>query len=148
MKKAYFGLGCFWKSQYVFSKIMGVKAQVGYMGGTGKVNYEEVCSGNTNYAEVVKLVYDEKVISYGNLLKVFWKIHNPTTLNRQGPDIGSQYRSVIFYTDKNQKELAEVSKKEVEKEIKVVTEVIPAKEFHLAESYHQDYFEKTGRICY
>ncbi len=150
MKEAYFGMGCFWKPQYLFSQISNVKTQVGYMGGEKEANYKEVCSGKTGHAEVVKLIYDEKKVSYSDLLKIFWEKHNPTTLNRQGPDVGSQDRSVIFYTDENQKKLAEKSKKEVEKKIgkKVVTEILPAKEFYKAEDYHQDYVKKTGMVCY
>lgn len=143
-------MGCFWKPQYLFSQISNVKTQVGYMGGEKEANYKEVCSGKTGHAEVVKLIYDEKKVSYSDLLKIFWEKHNPTTLNRQGPDVGSQDRSVIFYTDENQKKLAEKSKKEVEKKIgkKVVTEILPAKEFYKAEDYHQDYVKKTGMVCY
>lgn len=150
MKEAYFGMGCFWKPQYLFSQISNVKTQVGYMGGEKEANYKEVCSGKTGHAEVVKLIYDEKKVSYSDLLKIFWEKHNPTTLNRQGPDVGSQYRSVIFYTDENQKKLAEKSKKEVEKKIgkKVVTEIFPAKGFYKAEEYHQNYVKKTGMVCY
>ncbi|MDP3966217.1 MAG: peptide-methionine (S)-S-oxide reductase MsrA, partial [archaeon] len=132
MKEAYFGMGCFWKPQYLFSKVKGLKIEVGYMGGSKKATYEEVCTGKTGHAEVIKIVYDEKKNSYESLLKRFWEKHNPTTPNRQGPDIGNQYRSVIFYTDENQKRLSEKSKKETEKKIgrKVVTELSKSKTFY------------------
>lgn len=149
MKEAYFGMGCFWKPQYIFSQIEGVKTEAGYMGGLTSATYEEVCTGKTGHAEVVRLSYDEKKVSYADLLKIFWEKHNPTTKDRQGPDIGNQYRSVIFYTDDNQKKLAEASKNGVEKNLrkKVVTEIRPAGVFYKAEDYHQNYFKKTGRMC-
>ena len=150
MKEAYFGMGCFWKPQYLYSQVKGVKTVVGYMGGEKPATYNEVCSDKTGHAEVVKLIYDEKKVSYADLLKIFWEKHDPTTLNRQGPDVGLQYRSVIFYTDENQKKLAESSKRGVEKQLgkKVVTQILPAKTFYKAEEYHQNYFEKTGEVCY
>ena len=119
------------------------------MGGLNSATYEEVCTGKTGHAEVVRLSYDEKKVSYADLLKIFWEKHNPTTKDRQGPDIGNQYRSVIFYTDDNQKKLAEASKNGVEKNLrkKVVTEIRPAGVFYKAEDYHQNYFKKTGRMC-
>lgn len=120
------------------------------MGGEKPATYKKVCTGKTGHAEVVKLIYDEKKVSYADLLKIFWEKHNPTTLNRQGPDIGNQYRSVIFYTDESQRKLAEASKKGVEKNLgkKVVTQIMPAKTFYKAEKYHQDYIKKTGGVCY
>ncbi len=150
MEEAYFGMGCFWKPQYIFSKMPGVKTEVGYMGGNAPASYKEVCTGKTGHAEVVKLIYDEKKISYVDLLKIFWEKHNPTTLNKQGPDVGEQYRSVIFYTDETQKKLAESSKRGVEKQLKkkVVTQILKAKNFYKAEERHQNYIEKTGEVCY
>ncbi len=155
MKKeiACFGAGCFWHVEYDFARVKGVlETKVGYMGGSQKYknpSYEQVCTDKTGYAEVVRVTFEPEKISYEALLNIFWKIHNPTTLNRQGPDIGIQYRSVIFYYNEKQKALATRSKKEVEKRLnkKVVTEIKKAKEFYPAEEYHQKYFEKHGRVC-
>lgn len=143
MQKACFGAGCFWHVELEFSKLKGVtKTFVGYMGGKIKnPSYEAVCTDRTGHAEVVYLEYDEKVISYDQLLNAFWKIHDPTTLNRQGPDIGTQYRSVIFYYSDEQKELAIKSKNRLKK---VVTEIVPADVFYKAEDYHQKYLKKRG----
>lgn len=146
MKKAMFGAGCFWGVEYNFSKLEGVNEVVsGYSGGkTSNPTYEQVCSNSTEHAEVVMIDYDETVISYEDLLDSFWKKHDPTTLNRQGPDIGNQYRSAIFYYDEEQKELAQKSLDEFQKKLnkKIVTEITKADTFWKAEEYHQKYFEK------
>ena len=149
-KKAIFGAGCFWGIEQLFFEIKGViNTKVGYSGGKIKnPTYKEVCSGLTGHAEVVQLIFNEKIISYPELLDVFWNCHNPTTMNQQGLDIGSQYRSVIFYYDKNQKREAEKSKKKIETKgkylSKIVTEILPKKDFYLAENYHQQYLKKKG----
>ena len=146
MKKAMFGAGCFWGVEYNFSKLDGVSEVVsGYSGGkTSNPTYEQVCSNSTEHAEVVMIDYDETVISYEDLLDSFWKKHDPTTLNRQGLDIGNQYRSAIFYYDEEQKELAQKSLDEFQKKLnkKIVTEITKADTFWKAEEYHQKYFEK------
>ncbi len=151
MNKAMFGAGCFWGVEDAFMRINGVtKTAVGFSGGH-KVNptYEDVCYSDTGHAEVLYLEFDPAIVTYEELLKEFWEIHDPTQLNRQGPDIGSQYRSVIFYYDNAQKEAAEKSKAALQRggELSrpVVTQIEPAGEFYLAEEYHQRYFEKTGR---
>lgn len=150
LQKATFGAGCFWHVEEEFRKIHGViKTSVGYMGGE-KINptYEEVCTGKTGHAEVLQLEYDSKKVSYKKLLDVFWELHNPTTLNRQGFDIGTQYRSAIFYHDEEQKKIANESKEKIRsskyKNKKIVTEIIPASDFYMAEGYHQRYLEKKG----
>ena len=141
-----FGAGCFWGVEYNFSKLEGVSEVVsGYSGGkTSNPTYEQVCSNSTEHAEVVLIDYDETVISYEDLLDSFWKKHDPTTLNRQGLDIGNQYRSAIFYYDEEQKELAQKSLDEFQKKLnkKIVTEITKADTFWKAEEYHQKYFEK------
>lgn len=146
MKKAMFGAGCFWGVEYNFSKLEGVSEVVsGYSGGkTSNPTYEQVCSNSTEHAEVVMINYDETVISYEDLLESFWKKHDPTTLNRQGLDIGNQYRSVIFYYDEEQKKIAQKSLDEFQKKLskKIVTEITKADTFWKAEEYHQKYFEK------
>ncbi|MEK6800998.1 MAG: peptide-methionine (S)-S-oxide reductase MsrA [Nanoarchaeota archaeon] len=149
-EKATFGAGCFWQVQYIFSELKGViKAESGYMGDSEFKNptYEQVCSGETNHAEVVQVVFYPKKVSYNSLLEIFWKNHNPTELNRQGPDIGSQYRSVVFYHTKEQEELAEKSKKDHQKSLskKIVTQILPAQNFYKAEEYHQDYLKKHNK---
>ncbi len=144
-KTAVFGGGCFWGVEYIFARIPGVlDVKSGYMGGDSKANYDEVSFGNTRHAEVVKIEFDSSKISYEKLLEVFFKCHDPTTMNRQGPDIGNQYRSAIFYFDEEQKGKAERAKKEYEKYLgkKVVTEIVKAKEFYKAEEYHQKYYDK------
>jgi peptide-methionine (S)-S-oxide reductase len=150
MKLATFGAGCFWGVEAAFQKIKGItKTTVGYMGGNLKnPTYEQVCTDKTGHTEVIQIEYDDKLITYKELLEVFWEIHDPTQLNRQGPDFGKQYKSVIFYHDKFQKEIAEKSKKQVQNkyEKNVVTEITPAKEFYQAEEYHQKYFQKQGRF--
>jgi peptide-methionine (S)-S-oxide reductase len=146
---ATFGAGCFWGVEAAFRKVPGVSATaVGYMGGTIKnPTYEQVCTGETGHAEVVQVTYDPVRVTYDNLLSVFWSIHNPTQLNRQGPDVGSNYRSVIFYHDAEQGQKARKSKEELQVSGrfgfgKIVTAILPNAEFWRAEEYHQQYFEK------
>ncbi len=146
MEIAVLALGCFWGPEIKFSKIDGViKTEVGYCGGNNSVTtYKEVCTGNTNHAEVVKLDFDEKIISYEKILKTFFQIHDPTTLNSQGPDFGTQYRSEIFYLNDNQKIIAEKVLNEVNERLsgKVVTKISLLKNYCPAEEYHQKYLEK------
>jgi len=146
MEIAVLALGCFWGPEIKFSKIDGViKTEVGYCGGNSSTTtYKEVCTGKTNHAEVVKLDYDEKIISYEKILKIFFQIHNPTTLNSQGPDFGTQYRSEIFYLNDKQKDIAERVLKEVDQRLlgKVVTKISLLKNYCPAEEYHQKYLEK------
>jgi methionine-S-sulfoxide reductase len=146
MEIAVLALGCFWGPEIKFSNIEGViKTEVGYCGGnTSTTTYKEVCSGNTNHAEVVKLDFDEKVITYEKILKIFFQIHDPTTLNSQGPDFGTQYRSEIFYLNDNQKKVAEKVLKDVNERLsgKVVTKISLLKNYCPAEEYHQKYLEK------
>ena len=148
MKTAYFSLGCFWSPQLEFEKIKGVKkAEVGYCGGNDpNTTYEKVCSGSTNHAETIKVEFDENEISYEQLVRFFFKIHDPTQLNRQGPDIGTQYRSEIFYKDENQKKIAEKIKEEFNKKLngKVVTNISEEKLYQPAEDYHQYYLKRKG----
>lgn len=148
-----FGAGCFWGVQYNFDQVKGVtETEVGFAGGHSEnPTYKSVCTSTTGHVEVVHLWYDSDIVSYEELLKVFWENHDPTTMNRQGPDIGSQYRSVIFYYDEEQHQTAENSKKEMSSNYKnpIVTEIIPAGPFYKAEEYHQKYFEKTGqKVCH
>ena len=149
MEIATFGAGCFWGVEAAFQKIKGViKTTVGYMGGTkNNPTYEDVCTDETGHAEVVQIHFDIKIVTYEELLDVFWKIHDPTQLNRQGLDMGTQYRSVIFYYNEKQKKAAENSKNKQEKSGKfkksIVTEIKPAKEFYKAEEYHQNFLKKT-----
>ena len=151
MEKALFGAGCFWGVEEKFRKLPGViRTEVGYSGGiTKNPSYEDVCKGNTNHAEVVFIEYNKDEISFEELLVYFWSCHNPTTLNRQGPDIGTQYRSVIFYFNNNQKKIAEKSKQDYSKSnnLNIVTEISEAKEYYKAEEYHQKYIQKTGLHC-
>jgi len=150
MEKATFGAGCFWGVEAAFRQVEGARStSVGYMGGWRKnPSYRDVCSGETGHAEVVQVEYDSTKVSYDELLNVFWDVHDPTTLNRQGPDVGAQYRSVIFFHNAQQEEAARASKQRLQdsgrfsKEI--VTEIRPASEFYRAEEYHQQYFEKHG----
>ena len=146
MEIAVLALGCFWGPEIKFSKIEGIiKTEVGYCGGNNATTtYKEVCTGNTNHAEVVKLDFDEKIISYKKILKIFFQIHDPTTLNSQGPDFGTQYRSEIFYLNNNQKILAEEILNETNERLsgKVVTKVSLLKNYCPAEEYHQKYLEK------
>ncbi len=148
--KATFGAGCFWHVEDLLSKTKGVKStKVGYIGGQlPNPTYEEVCTAKTGHAEAVEVEYDPDEISYEALLDVFWNNHNPTTLNRQGPDVGIQYRSAIFYHNDEQKEIAEKSKQTIDKsgqfEKPIVTEIVPTPTFYEAEEYHQKYFKKHG----
>ena len=146
MEIAILGLGCFWGPEIKFSKLDGViKTEVGYCGGDNKeTTYKKVCTGNTNHAEVVKLDFDPKIISYEKILNFFFEIHDPTTLNSQGPDFGTQYRSEIFYLSDKQKEITENVLKKVNSNLsgKVVTKSSLSKNYCLAEEYHQKYLEK------
>jgi len=148
--KATFGAGCFWHVEDLLSKTKGVKStKVGYTGGQlPNPTYEEVCTDKTGHAEAVEIEYNPDEISYEELLDVFWNNHNPTTLNRQGPDMGIQYRSAIFYHNDEQKEIAEKSKQTLDKsgqhENPIVTQIVPAPTFYKAEEYHQKYFKKHG----
>jgi peptide-methionine (S)-S-oxide reductase len=150
MEKATFAAGCFWGVEAAFRKIEGVTAtRVGYTGGTvERPTYEEVCSGRTGHAEAVEVTFDPIQVSYERLLQIFWDCHDPTTLNRQGPDIGEQYRSAIFFHDSRQQAAAVASKQWREASHgyrrPIVTEIVPAGEFYEAEEYHQRYFEKHG----
>ena len=146
MEIAVLGLGCFWGPEIKFSKIDGIiKTEVGYCGGNSPTTtYKKVCTGDTNHAEVVKLDFDEKTISYEKILKIFFQIHDPTTLNSQGPDFGTQYRSEIFFLNDNQKTIAEKVLNDVNKRLsgKVVTKISLLKNYCPAEEYHQKYLEK------
>ena len=146
MEIAVLGLGCFWGPEIKFSKLEGIiKTEVGYCGGDSKeTTYKEVCTGNTNHAEVVKLDFDPKIISYEKILYFFFEIHDPTTLNSQGPDFGTQYRSEIFYLNDNQKKIAEnvIKKINLKFSKKVVTKFSLLKNYSAAEEYHQRYLEK------
>jgi peptide-methionine (S)-S-oxide reductase len=149
MEKATFGAGCFWGVEYEFNKLDGVTStSVGYMGGNlNNPRYEDVCTNKTGHVEVVQLKYDSEKISYEELLNLFWKIHDPTQMNRQGADIGSQYRSVIFYHTIEQKKKALESKNAIQKsgiyKNNIVTKVEPSQKFWKAEEYHQRYYEKN-----
>ena len=146
MEIAVLALGCFWGPEIKFSKIDGIiKTEVGYCGGnSASTTYKEVCTGNTNHAEVVKLDFDEKIITYEKILKIFFQIHDPTTLNSQGPDFGTQYRSEIFYLNDTQKKIAEKVLEEIDQRLsgKVVTKISLLKNYCPAEEYHQKYLEK------
>ncbi len=151
VKTATFGAGCFWGVEAAFRRVPGVTATAaGYMGGSTKnPGYEQVCSGITGHAEVVQVTYDPARVTYDELLSVFWSVHDPTQLNRQGPDVGSNYRSVIFYHDAEQGQKARRSKEELQVSGRfgfgrIVTAIQPAAEFWRAEEYHQQYFEKHG----
>ncbi len=151
---ATFGAGCFWCVEAVFQRLEGVKSiKSGYAGGTVKnPSYKEVCNGTTGHAEVCQIIYDKTKISFGELLEVFWKTHDPTTLNQQGNDFGTQYRSVIFYHNAEQKELAEKYKKQINDEKAypnpVITEITPFTNYYPAEDYHQNYFNQNGSQSY
>ena len=146
MEIAVLALGCFWGPEIKFSKIDGIiKTEVGYCGGNSRsTTYKEVCTGKTNHAEVVKLEFDEKIITYEKILKIFFQIHDPTTLNSQGPDFGTQYRSEIFYLNDKQKKIAEKELKFTNERLsgKVVTKISLLKNYVTAEEYHQKYLEK------
>ncbi|MCR1811265.1 peptide-methionine (S)-S-oxide reductase MsrA [Sulfurospirillum sp. hDNRA2] len=151
-EKATFGGGCFWCLEAVFEETRGVVDVIsGYAGGqTSSPTYEQVCSGNTGHAEVVQITFDPKLISYEALLKIFWLIHDPTTLNRQGNDVGTQYRSVIFYHNETQKTQAEASMKAFASKFTkpIVTEIKPLEVFYKAEAYHQNYFKNNPNQGY
>jgi len=150
MEEATFGAGCFWGVEATFRQVEGVTGTaVGYMGGTLKnPTYQDVCTDGTGHAEVVQVEYDPSKVSYDQLLNVFWENHDPTTLNRQGPDVGTQYRSVIFFHTPQQEAAAKASKEKLQASGKckrpIVTEIVPAAEFWRAEDYHQQYLEKRG----
>ena len=152
LTKATFGAGCFWCVEAVFIKLKGIRSVVsGYMGGdTDNPNYNEVCSGMSGHAEVIHIHFDSSVISYENLLEWFWRSHDPTTLNRQGADSGTQYRSAIFYHDQDQRITAEISKKDANKQFShpIVTEITAASTFYPAEDYHQDYYNLNPGAAY
>lgn len=147
-QKATFGAGCFWGVEHLFKSVSGVSdTEVGYMGGdTSDPTYKEVCSGRTGHAEVLQVTFDPDVVSYKELLHFFWEIHDPTTLNRQGPDMGTQYRSAVFAHDDEQRAVAEESKAWAQAYFKqpIVTEIVDAGQFYPAEDYHQDYFDHHG----
>ncbi len=151
MERATFAAGCFWGIEAAFRKIDGVlETAVGYTGGSqANPTYEQVCTGRTGHAEAVQLSFDPAKLSYEDLLEVFWKIHDPTTLNRQGPDVGTQYRSAIYTHGAEQEAAARASKQRLQSSgalrRDIVTEIAPAAEFYRAEDYHQQYFEKRGR---
>ena len=146
--KAYFAAGCFWGVESLFQSLNGVlSTSVGYMNGnTENPNYKSVCYENTGHAEAVELIYNPKIISYRELCEYFWKIHDPTTLNQQGPDYGSQYRSAVFYITEKQRKTAEEVKKQFQKfwNNSIITEIDKAEKYYLAEDYHQNYFKNKG----
>ena len=148
MEKATFGAGCFWGVEAAFRRLAGVEStQVGYAGGKlDHPTYEDVCTDRTGHAEVVEVTFDPKVISYHDLLEVFWNNHNPTTLNRQGPDVGAQYRSAIFFHSPEQEAEAKASRDVAQARFSrpIVTEIVPAQTLWRAEEYHQQYLEKRG----
>lgn len=148
LEKATLGAGCFWGVEATFRRLAGVKeTQVGYMGGKLKnPTYKDVCTDSTGHAEVLEVTFDPDVISYRDILEVFWDNHNPTTLNRQGPDVGTQYRSAIFYHSPQQETEAKASRDAAQSRFPrpIVTEIAPATEFWRAEEYHQQYLEKRG----
>lgn len=151
---ATFGTGCFWCSEAIFQQLKGVsKVTSGYSGGTvANPTYEQVCTKNTGHAEVVQVEFDPSIITFDELLEVFWKTHDPTTLNRQGNDVGTQYRSVIFYHNEAQKQKAEKYKADLDKsgawQNPVVTAIEPYENFYAAENYHQDYYKLNGKEPY
>ncbi len=154
MEQATFGNGCFWCTEAVFQRLLGVQSVVsGFSGGSVKnPSYQEVCTGTTGHAEAIQITYDPALVSYEELLEVFWQTHDPTTLNRQGNDVGTQYRSVIFTHSDEQKELAEKYKKKLDASgafaDPIVTEIVPFTEFYRAEDYHQNYFNDNPRQPY
>jgi peptide-methionine (S)-S-oxide reductase len=153
-EKATFGSGCFWCTEAVFQQLRGVQSvQSGYSGGhTANPTYEQVCSGRTGHAEVIQITYDPNVISFDELLNVFWQTHDPTTLNRQGHDVGTQYRSAIFYHNDDQRRTAEAYKEQLNASgsfgAPIVTEMTPFKNFYPAENYHQNYFNLNPEQAY
>ncbi|MDA1000599.1 MAG: peptide-methionine (S)-S-oxide reductase MsrA [bacterium] len=150
MEQAIFGAGCFWGVEAAFRKVEGVsRTAVGYSGGIADdPNYKQVCSGATGHAEAVLVEFEPEQVGYEDLLEIFWGLHDPTQFNRQGPDVGTQYRSAIFYLSPEQQKAASASKKALEESGRfsrpIVTEITPASEFWMAEDYHQQYFEKMG----
>ena len=154
LQKATFGSGCFWCTEAVFELVKGVTSVTsGYTGGNIKnPTYEEVCSEKSGHAEAIQLIFDREVINYDELLEIFWKTHDPTTLNRQGNDVGTQYRSVIYYHSEEQKQLAEKYKVALDESgawvNPIVTEILPATEFYKAEDYHQDYYDNNPQQGY
>jgi peptide-methionine (S)-S-oxide reductase len=150
MEKATFGAGCFWGVELTFGKIDGVlSTSVGYIGGhVPDVTYEMICTGGTGHAEVVQVEFDPARVSYENLLETFWSSHDPTTLNRQGPDVGTQYRSAIFFHSPEQEKTARTSRDSAQQSLRfpndIVTEIVPAPTYYRAEEYHQKYLEKRG----
>lgn len=149
---ATFGGGCFWCIEAVYKRVDGVHAVTsGYAGGeTPDPSYEQICTGRTGHAEVVQVEFDPSLVSYGQILDTFWKAHDPTTLNRQGADVGPQYRSIILYHDEKQKEEAHASRDRAQADFAdpIVTEIVPLDTFYPAEQYHQDYFEKNPHAGY
>jgi peptide-methionine (S)-S-oxide reductase len=152
LEVATYGGGCFWCVEAIFQRIAGVKSvSSGYAGGkTENPSYKEVCSGGTGHAEVIQIEFDPTKVSYGDLLDVFWQAHDPTTLNRQGADVGTQYRSIILYHTESQKAAAEQSKKDVAAQFKspIVTEIVPLATFYKAERYHQNYYNNNPNASY
>lgn len=151
-ESAVIGGGCFWCVEAQYKMLKGVQKVVsGYAGGTvDNPTYKQVCNGDTGHAEVIRIDYDPDIITFKDIIDLFWLAHDPTTLNRQGNDEGTQYRSTIMYSGEEQKKIAEASMAEAQKEIqgKIVTEIVPLKKFYPAEDYHQDYVERTGRACH
>jgi peptide-methionine (S)-S-oxide reductase len=152
LEKATFGAGCFWCVEAVFERVEGVHSvEAGYAGGTTPdPSYEQVCTGKTGHAEVAQISYDPEKVTYTGLLDIFWRAHDPTTLNRQGADVGTQYRSAIFYHNEQQKTAAEESKARAERLFKnpIVTQIVPLTKFYPAENYHQDYFRNNPGAPY
>jgi peptide-methionine (S)-S-oxide reductase len=152
LETATFGAGCFWCVEAVFERVEGVKSVTsGYAGGTlDDPTYEQVCSGGTGHAEVAQIAFDPSRVTYNQLLDLFWKAHDPTTLNRQGGDVGTQYRSVIFYDDDAQKKAAEESRAKATEMFQelIVTEIVPLTRFYRAENYHQDYYKNNSHAPY
>jgi peptide-methionine (S)-S-oxide reductase len=154
METATLAGGCFWCTEAIFKRLKGVKSVTsGYSGGTiENPSYQQVSTGRTGYAEAIQIEFDPKIIPYEKILDVFWHTHNPTTLNQQGNDIGTQYRSVIFYHDQKQQEIAEKSKEDLEKEAvyenKIITEIVPFSNFYPAEHYHKDYYDTNKEDSY
>lgn len=151
---AIFASGCFWCTEAIFQELVGVKTvESGYIGGeNANPTYEEVCGGNTGHAEATRITYNPEIISFKDLLEVFWQTHDPTTLNRQGNDVGTQYRSGVFYLNEDQKELADEYKNKLDEagifDDPIVTEITEATEFFVAENYHQDYYSQNGNQPY
>lgn len=152
IQKATLGMGCFWCSEAIYQQLRGIKKVTsGYAGGElSNPTYDDICSGTTGHAEVVQIEFDPSEISYEDILYVFWRIHNPTSLNKQGADVGSQYRSVIFYHDEEQEKIAKKTKADAQKEYEelIVTEISPYSMFYEAEKYHQDYYKNNQDYPY